>query len=235
VIDRPRLVFWVPLFGAVLLTLAGGPIYCSGVSLSAGRSETFKTGARKPPLQKINPVVGAIFAVPPEGEGVEGKTDSREPIYKTINFIILVGGLAFVLRKPLAAFFLSRSAEIRESIDGGRKALAESQSRMSAIEEKLRHLEEEIAAFKASAAREMEAEHERMRLATAAEAEKMLESARSRMDTATRAAKLNLRFYIAGEALKQAERMIRDRLDDATRTRLVSQFVARLDVPKNRN
>jgi len=139
-----------------------------------------------------------------------------------------VAVLIFVLRKPLGAFFQPRSAEIREGLEEGRKALADSQARMSAIEAKLRHLEEEIAAFKAAATREMQAERERMRSATVAETEKMLESARSRMEVTTRATKLELRLYVADQALKQAEQMIRGRLDDATRSRLVNQFVARI-------
>jgi F0F1-type ATP synthase membrane subunit b/b' len=81
----------------------------------------------------------------------------------------------------------------------------------------------------------MGAERQRVQQAAAAEAEKMLESARSRMETTTRAAKLELRFFIAGEAVKQAEQMIRGRLDDAMRSRLVNQFVAKLDVKQNRN
>lgn len=181
------------------------------------------------------PTLEAIFQAPPEGEAETSNAETKELIYKTINFIILVGGLAFVLRKPLAEFFAQRSADIKGSLEEGRKALEASQARLTAIEEKLKHLEEEIAAFKISAAREMGADRLRVQQAAAVEAEKMLESARSRMETTTRAAKLELRYYIAGEALKQAEQMIRGRLDDTMRSRLVSQFVTRLDAKQNRN
>jgi len=181
------------------------------------------------------PRLAAIFLAPPEGEEETSNAETKERIYKTINFIILVGGLAFVLRKPLAEFFAQRSADIKGSMEEGRKALEASQARLTAIEEKLKHLEEEIAAFKISAAREMGADRLRVQQAAAVEAEKMLESARSRMETTTRAAKLELRYYIAGEALKQAEQMIRGRLDDTMRSRLVSQFVTRLDAKQNRN
>ena len=181
------------------------------------------------------PRLAAIFLAPPEGETEKSEAETKELIYKTINFILLVGGLAFLLRKPLAEFFAQRSADIQGGLEEGRKALEASQARLTTIEEKLRHLEEEIAAFKISAAREMGAERQRVQQAAAAEAEKMLESARSRMETTTRAAKLELRFFVAEEALKQAEQMIRGRLDDATRSRLVSQFVAKLDAKQNRN
>lgn len=181
------------------------------------------------------PRLAAIFQAPPEGEAEASNAETKELIYKTINFIILVGGLAFLLRKPLAEFFAQRSADIKGSLEEGRKALEASQARLTAIEEKLKHLEEEIAAFKISAAREMGADRLRVQQAAAAEAEKMLESARSRMETTTRAAKLELRYYIAGEALKQAEQMIHGRMDDTMRSRLVSQFVTKLDAKQSKN
>ncbi|MHB8652273.1 MAG: F0F1 ATP synthase subunit B family protein [Terriglobia bacterium] len=196
-----------------------------------------KSGQAPPIASRVMgvPRLAAIFQAPPEGEAETSNAETKELIYKTINFIILVGGLAFVLRKPLAEFFAQRSADIQRSMEEGRKALEASKARLTAIEEKLKHLEEEIAAFKISAAREMGADRLRVQQAAAAEAEKMLESARSRMETTTRAAKLELRYYIAGEALKQAEQMIRGRLDDTMRSRLVSQFVTKLDAKQNRN
>jgi len=170
----------------------------------------------------------AMLLAPPEAPAGEEKGETRELVFKTINFLILAGALAFLLRKPLAEYFTQRSSEIQAGLEEGRKALAESQARLSAVEEKLRRLEEEIAAFKATAEREMDAERQRLRQAAEAEAQKILESARARMETATRAAQLDLKRYIADQALTQAEQLIRARMDDPTRRRLVRQFVEKL-------
>ena len=67
----------------------------------------------------------------------------------------------------------------------------------------------------------------------AAEAEKMLQAARAEMDTATRAAMLELRVYAAEQALQLAEQTIRERLDEESRQRLLNQFLAKLD-PRNK-
>lgn len=150
-------------------------------------------------------------------------------LYRWINFIILVGGLGYLLRKPLKEFFTRRSASIQKSLEEGRVALEASQVQLKAVEEKLQRLEQEIAAFKAAAADEMAAEHERLRQTTAQEAEKMLESARVQMDTAAKAAMLDLKLFAAQQAVELAEQMIRQRLDDASRRRLVSQFIAKLE------
>jgi len=156
-------------------------------------------------------------------------------LYRWINFILLAGGLGYLLRKPLKEFFTARSASIQKSLDEGRQALEASQAQLKAVEDKLQHLEQEIADFKAAAAREMDAERERLRQATAREAEKMLESARVQMETAAKAAMLDLKLFAAQQAVELAEQMIRQRLDDAGRRRLVSQFIAKLGAREKLN
>jgi len=174
-----------------------------------------------------------------QGSEPAAKEKNSEPphelLYKTINFIILVGGLGYVLRKPLAEFFSSRSSSIQKSLDEGRKALEASQAQLQAVEEKLRGLEAEIAAFKASAAREMEAERQRLQQIIAEEAARIVESARAQTDTAVRGAKLELKNFAAGKAVARAEELIRARLDDTDRRRLVTQFVASLGSKERKN
>jgi len=164
----------------------------------------------------------------------EGKKEGRELFYKIINLSILVGVLAYFLRKPAAEFFAQRSAAIRRGLEEGRKALEASQAQLKAVEEKLKHLEEEIAEFKAAAVREMEAERQRLKQAAAEAAEKIIQSARAQTEAATRAAKLELKAYAGQEAVKLAEEIIRRRLDDAGRKKLVGDFLSEVESQKSR-
>jgi F-type H+-transporting ATPase subunit b len=164
----------------------------------------------------------------------EGEEESnRETLFKVINFVILAGALAYLLRKPLSTFFTSRSESIRKSLGEGRKALEASQAQLQAVERKLQGLEEEIARFKADSAAEMEAERERLRQAAAVEAERILEFARAQIDSATRAAKLELKSYAARQAVDLAEQTIRQRLDEAGRAELVERFLRQLSPKAN--
>ena len=167
------------------------------------------------------------------------KEESSEPphelLYKIINFAILAGGLGYLLRKPLAEFFSSRSASIRKDLDEGRKALEASQAQLKVVEEKLKGLEAEIAAFKATALREMEADRQRLKQAGEEEAARILESARNQTAVAVRAAKLELKRYAAQKSVTLAEELIRTRLDDSGRHRLVNQFVATIESKERKN
>ena len=183
------------------------------------------------------PSVTLAFQAEPQHEDAEKEeaTEKRELIYKIINFVILAGALGFVLRKPMAEFFSGRSASIRKALDEGTAALKGSQAKLDAVEAKLNQLAAEISAFRALAEKEMQAEHQRMAEETAREAEKILETARMRIDTATRGAKLELQSFTAQRAMELAEQMIRQRLDEPSRQRLVSQFVETLGSAEKRN
>ena len=194
------------LFLACLLGLAGSP--------TSARTFTLERSLATPRA--------------PESEQ-DGKRERRELIYKFINLALLVGALAYVLRKPVADFFAQRSASIRIGLEEGRKALAASQAQLKTVEEKLQHLEEEIAAFKTSAAQEMEAERQRWKQAEAEEVEKILQAARARTEVATRAARLELKSYAAEQAVELAEEIIRQRLDEAGRKKLVGEFLAQVE------
>jgi F-type H+-transporting ATPase subunit b len=184
-----------------------------------------------------SPRLVLAWAAPPEQEepSQEAAKERHELYFKIINFTILVVALGYLLRKPMAEFFAQRAEGIRKELEEGRAALEKSQAQLSAVEEKLKHLEEEIAAFKVSAEKEMQAERKRLAEDAAREAEKIMQTARVRMDSATRAAKLELRTFTAQQALQLAEGMIRERLDDASRQRLVSQFIASLGGGEKRN
>ncbi len=176
----------------------------------------------------------ATFSAPEGGEEGEGH-ERRELVYKIINFLILFGALFYLLRKPAAKFFADRSAAIQKSLEEGSKALEASQAQLQAVEEKLARLEHEIAALKGQAAQEMELERARLRQAAAEETEKILAAARSQIELAVRSAQLELKAYTAQQALALAEEMIRQRLDDAGRQRLISQFVASLEARERKN
>ena len=165
------------------------------------------------------------WAMTPQGAEEEGNERNNEALFKWINFALLVGGLGYILHKPLREFFSQRSASIRKSLEEGRKALESSQAQLAAVEDKLGRLEAEIKAFKASVARDIFAERERLQKETAVEAERILASGRTQIEATARAARVELKSYAAQQAVRLAEQMIRERLDDTVRRSLVSQFV----------
>ena len=219
---------------ALRILIVGGLGIClSGLAAWAGRSAF--TGAHSfPSGDGSNTCLRVQAAGAPESPAKD-EAESHELLFKIINFVLLAGGLAYILRKPLAGFFAARSNSIRKSLEEGRKALETSEARLQAVEKKLAHLEEEIAAFTTSARNEMEAEQQRMKQAAIEEAEKILESARAQIEVSVRAAKLDLKSYAAQQAVELAAQLIRQRLDDSSRKQLLGQFMAGLEGRERKN
>ncbi len=165
---------------------------------------------------------------PAGGEHSGGESHAPNPIYRWINFALLVGGVFYVLRRPLGQFFSARTMAIRESLEDGRTALAAAERRLQAVEAKLQGFETEMAAFRAAALKEMEEEHARLRQATQQEAEKMMDSVRVQMEVAGRQARLELRLYAAEQAIALGGKAIAARMDTERQRRLVNQFMEKL-------
>lgn len=176
----------------------------------------------------------ALIAAQAPAQETSSESSGHERLFDWINFIILVAVLVYVLRKPLAQFFAGRSSALEQDLEEGRKALEAARAQLAKAEEKMRRLDEDIAAYKTAAMREQEAERERLRRAAEEEAQRVLASARAMIESATQSARLELKRAAASEAVAMAERIIRERLDDAARARLVSQFLNGIGTGSNR-
>jgi F-type H+-transporting ATPase subunit b len=169
------------------------------------------------------PSAPAISALVATGDAASGM---RHEILTWVNFLILVGALAYFLRNPLSDFFADRLDSIQEGLNKGREAMAASDAKLAEVERKINGLEREIAEFRASSEREMQAEAVRLNEAAAREAERILAFAQAQIGAAVRSAEAELRRYAAGRALELAEVLIRQRLDEPARNALVSRFAA---------
>jgi F0F1-type ATP synthase membrane subunit b/b' len=169
-----------------------------------------------------------VFAASPPAnaaESNESPANSHELILETINFILLVGVLVYLYRKHGRAFFNERSEAIHKSLDESRQALERAQARLAEAEKKLDGLQDEVRALKERAEKEIVVEQERMRKAADDEVRRIEEFAKSRIQAATNAAKLELKDFVVEQALDQARGMIRQTMDEQNRERLVSFFL----------
>jgi F-type H+-transporting ATPase subunit b len=158
----------------------------------------------------------------------ESSGSSHDEFFKWLNFLIMIGALAYFLRRPLSDFFADRLDAIHQALSQGRRAVEVSEAKLGEIEAKLANIQQEIAAFRVDSEREMQAERERLKQSAELEAQRILDFAQVQIEAATRLAKVELKKYAARQALELAEVLVRQRLDDPARQRLVGNFVAGL-------
>ncbi|MGO4886038.1 MAG: hypothetical protein ACLP59_35220 [Bryobacteraceae bacterium] len=143
-----------------------------------------------------------------------------------LNFILLAGGLGYVIKKNAGPYFAQRSLEIRKGMVDAEAARAESDAKVAEVERRLANLGTEIEELRRGAQEEGEAEGERVRKEAAAEMAKIRMHMTEEIAAAGKSATLELRRYAAELALSLAERKIAARVTPETQDRLVRIFVA---------
>jgi len=142
------------------------------------------------------------------------------------NFVLLAGGLGYVIRKNAGPYFAQRSLEIRKGMADAEAARAASDAKVAEVDRRLANLQAEIEVLRRNAQEEAEADAQRVRREAAAEMAKIQSHIAEEIAAAGKSATLELRRYSADLALGLAERKIAARLSPETQDRLVKSFVA---------
>ena len=160
----------------------------------------------------------------------EGKTGNLTG-WKWANFVVLAGGLGYLIGKNAGPFFAARSQQIRKDMVEAGDLRKEADARAAEVERRLAGLESEIAALRAESRNEAQAETSRMAERTALEMAKIQAQAEQEIASAAKAARIELKRYSAQLAVGLAEGKIRGRMTPAAQDALVEGFVRDLDGP----
>ena len=144
----------------------------------------------------------------------------------TLNFAVLAVLLYLVSRSRIPAMFRSRTASIRKAMEEAARASAEANQRLGEIEARLSRLDHEISAMQQQAEKEAAGEEEKLRLAAAQDARRMVEAAEQEIAAAATMARRDLKAYAAELSVSLAEKRIR--IDQDTDAALVRGFAEQL-------
>lgn len=143
-----------------------------------------------------------------------------------LNFAVLALLIYLVSRSRIPAMFRGRTATIRRAMEEAGRASAEANRRLSEIEARLARLDQEIAAMHQQAEREAASEEEKLRLAAAEDARRIVEASEQEIAAAAGLARRELKAYAAELAVALAEKRIR--IDEDTDAALVRDFAEQL-------
>jgi F-type H+-transporting ATPase subunit b len=166
-----------------------------------------------------------VFAASGEESGSSGLASF---LGMTVNFLILFGGLAVLLAKPIRTFLDARVAEVRRSMDEASAARASAEERLSSIEHRLSQLAEETQRIRALGQSGGQKEKAGILEAAAREAEKVRLMAREEIEARIQAARRELREFAAELAVSLAREKIKSRLTPDLHARLIDESIATL-------
>ena len=176
-------------------------------------------------------VHAAQASPPPQGEQKTEQAPedtSAGQIFRWLNFILVFGGLGFLIAKSAPAYFRARADEVSREITEAAAKKAEADARLRAAEAGLAQLDQAQSKMRADAQRDFAAEAERIRKAAAADVEKVEHMAGVEIDATIRMSMIELRAATARHAVERAAALVAEQMTPDRRELIFRKFVANL-------
>jgi F-type H+-transporting ATPase subunit b len=149
-------------------------------------------------------------------------------VFKWANFVILFGGLAFLLKKPMGDFFRTRQNDIAGGLKRAEDAQSSAQARMDEIERRLTHLSSDIAALRAETQKESLADRERVLADAKREVERVIEQSQQEIERVARTVEREIKEHVADLVIDRASNTLRTEMTQDDQKRIVVRFIEKL-------
>ena len=202
---------------ALYLTIAAGLLAAAGVCFA--QAQPAKEQPKESLAEKADEAGNKAHAAEEEGS---------MDIWKWANFLILAGGLGYLIGKHAGPFFAARSASIRKDMEDSLAQRLDAEARAADVDRRLANIEADIAALRCEGERDARAEAARMERHTAEEIAKIQAHSEQEIVSAGKAARMELKRYAAELAVELAEQKVRARMTPDAQDELVQGFVRNL-------
>ena len=151
-------------------------------------------------------------------------------LWKFVNLAVFVGVMIFILTRKvkLGEAFRTRSENIKRALARAREERDAALAKLKEVEERLAHLDQEVAAIREQHVREAAEERERIAKSTEKEIAKLSEQAQREIETAGKVAKKELRRFTAEQSVLLAEELIVREMKPEDETRLINRSIEEL-------
>jgi F-type H+-transporting ATPase subunit b len=156
-------------------------------------------------------------------------SNSRDFVGKVVNFLLLFGGLGFLLRKPLGNFLQGRADSLRSSMLEAEDSRKKAELKQQEIELRLERFEEEIKKIRQVAEDEGDDLRKSIMQGTEREAGRLKILAQQEIERLTKAGITEIREHMANLATGLAQRNILERMTGEDQSSLIDRSIERLE------
>lgn len=146
-------------------------------------------------------------------------------IGKSINSIILFGGIILLLRKPLIKLLSQKSVDISTDIQQREKEVERTTKELEKIHKRLEKIEEEVAGMKQTAEKSGNEEQKRIEEMGAKEAQRILEVTEAEINTKVENSIRNLKARIADLTIEHFKADIQKQLDKKAHEKIIEKNI----------
>jgi len=201
---------------------APGAEHATAAAPGSGDAAHGQPPAHGPPAEGAHGAEGAGHGTEQHGESIWAT------IGRLFNFAVLVGGLIYVLRSPLAQYLANRSQQIRGGLESARETSATATSQLAEIDRRLQTLPAELDALRKRGVEEIAAEEQRIQAKAEAERKRLVEEMQRDVDVRVRVARKALAEHAADLAVGLAAERVRQTITDADQARLIDRYASQV-------
>jgi F-type H+-transporting ATPase subunit b len=158
----------------------------------------------------------------------EGHVNWKEIGFAALNFAVFLGGLVFLLRRPLREFLAHRRTTLEESLGEAGRARAEAEARLAELTARLANLDAERDRVLRQYQEEGEGEKQLLVDRARQNAELLRREVAFRIEQEARELRRELRRRAVDAAMTVAEQRLRAELDAQDRTRIADEYIREL-------
>ncbi len=134
--------------------------------------------------------------------------ESAARLFEYLNFAVLAGAILYALSKYLPKTFRANRESIQQRLLDARTATEQAHQRLAAIEQRLGHLDQEIAAISKQAEKDSVEDEARIKASIEEERRRIVDAASKDIAAAASAAQRDLKRFAAGLAVDRAAQRI---------------------------
>lgn len=149
-------------------------------------------------------------------------------VFKSVNFIILVGIIVKFAGKPLKEYLENRHRTIKNKLEEAERMYSEAEALKADYEKKIAKLDEEVEAFKVKIVAEAEKEKKKILDEAAYMASKIKEQARLSYEQEAKEVIDKIKEEIAKQTIEKAEKIVKEKLTKDDHNRMVGEFIENL-------
>ena len=166
-----------------------------------------------------------------EGEAhgeAHGKGWVPTDTYRLLHFIVLAGGLFFLLKKPVSQALDARVKGIEDQLSELEAQKKAAEQKLAEYSQKFAQLEKESESIVAEYVRQGEEAKIRILKEAESAADKMKAQAQKNIESEIQRAKAQLQEEILNQALAKAEALIKEKINTDDQEKLVDEYLAKV-------
>ena len=152
----------------------------------------------------------------------------KDFLLSLVNFVLLVGILALLLRKPLKRYLVSRRSSIESQMAESARLRDEAREMLESTRARMESLEREVEEILRSTIQEAEAERERILAESRKVAARIEEDARAAMAHELKSASTDMEREILEKAVAMAREILSRELSPERHRQLIDDYIGEL-------